>query len=97
MTFSEFLHLLTTSRYTRRLEADNDELRKQVKELKTENAALIFALGRPRAVENDAETDSAGVTAAQPLRRRRPGKWQGFSQIKRELESQEPPNHPKGA
>ena len=98
MTFADFLHWLTTSRYTRSLERENAELRRQVKDMKQENDALIFALGRPRIVRADEveqiETDAPGV-AAKPMPRGR-RKWVGFSQRKRQMESLEAAT-PKGA
>lgn len=89
MTFRDFLHLLTTSRYTRRIEAENDELRRQVKELKVENAQLAQALLKRRMAEpSEADADALPDPSMKPLRPRR---WVGFSQRKRELESREAP------
>ena len=97
MKLADLWHLITTSRYTRQLERENAELREQFKELKRENHALIFALGRKPAMPIPADelAESPGAfptpTSTQAGHRTRPGKRRGFSQIKRELESQEAP------
>jgi hypothetical protein len=100
MNFRAIWHWLTTSRYTRQLERENEELRAQLKELRTENHALVFALGRrPAEFLQNPETDETAAVqgAAMQLhgptspRRGRPGKFVGFSQAKKRLESQESP------
>jgi hypothetical protein len=82
MTFPEFLHLITTSRYTRKLEQENFELRQEVKALRRGAAGAAIA-------------DEDAAPAMTTLPRRRGGRFTGFSQIKRRLESQEPQH--KGA
>lgn len=95
MTLESIWRWLTTSRYTRLLERENDELRARVKEVEAENRALVFALGRrPTDAALVEETERAASTPAVPapsLRRQRPGKFQGFSQAKKQLESQSAP------
>jgi hypothetical protein len=86
MTFPEIWHLLTTSRYTRKLEQENFELRQEVKEL---TRAL-----RRGGIAEDVTPDSQPVSVAARARLRG-GRFTGFSQIKKKLESQEP--QPKGA
>lgn len=44
MNFAEFWHLITTSRYTRKLEQDNEQLRQDVLSLREENKLLVTAL-----------------------------------------------------
>lgn len=92
MTFPDFWHWLTTSRYTRRLEEENSELRAQLKDMRAENQALIFALKHGVAVPvAERETIQAPIGGEpMPAVRRRPGKFVGFSQVKKRLESQEP-------
>lgn len=91
MTFPEFWHLLTTSRYTRLLERENAELREQVEQLRQ-------ALAAKRTVVYEGETSEQreGTPRTNAIQRpRRPGRFQGFSQIKRDLEAREAPS--KGA
>lgn len=87
MTFPEFWHWLTTSRYTRKLEAENEELRAQLQKLKAENTALIFALGkRPSFVPVSEREEEIQAAATKVPRNLRPGRFVGFSQVKKQLE-----------
>ena len=89
MTFHQFWHWLSTSRYTRQLERENAELRVRVKEVEAENHALIFALGRrpSQAALEASEADGQPATPAMDrLPQRRMSKRVGFSQVKKQLE-----------
>ena len=88
MTFAEFWHWVFTSPYSRLLEQENADLKREVKELRVQNhelAKLAMKLriehGEVRGVENPPSLGAA----------RRPGKFQSFGQAKRVLENQPEP------
>lgn len=103
MNLATVWNWLTTSKYTRLLERENEELRAQLKEAKRQNELLTFALGHrqpadPLEAAAMAEEQAAEVSRTQVSEmpgRQRMRKRVGFSQVKRQLESQAPPS--KGA
>lgn len=84
MTFSAFLHILTTSRYTRKLEEENAELKAKVAQLEMRVSSRMS----PIAAEDLPEEVT---TALRMPQRGRPGRFKSFGAAKRELESQDPP------
>jgi hypothetical protein len=99
MTFSEFLHILTTSRYTRKLEEENTELkslRAEVAMLRADRDRILKRLlGAPQSMtQGSVDGDDMGRGSGSPSmiqQRGRPGRFKSFGAAKRELESQDPP------
>ena len=90
MTFPEFLHILTTSRYTRKLEEENAELKAKLAQFE------LYVSSRMRAVKVAAEDLPQEIHLPEGIQRAvaqrgRPGRFQSFGAAKRELESQDPP------
>ena len=98
MTFREFLHRITTSRYTRRLEEENARLQVEASDLRSRGLEWQTRndLLRDHVAELQAEIRSMSQENANRDRIQQPGRPRGkfvsFSQEKRRLESQnEPP------